>query len=315
MVGKVIFTEVNRSGLGDVLLGFISSYWLSKILKSELYTTNCHILNIFNIESIENIENPIVLKIFDDVKMYKYLKDENMVEKYQKENLVITSNQNFYSIFYENNSVKDIIKELCPDVTDCIKIFFENIRYKDYIQNRIDLLNIPENIIGLHIRLYRDYPGDGIYLSEKTIHQFESVLDILEKNKNNPVFISTDTMDVFDNFKDRNIIRTDKNIPKHCDYDRSLDNDIKSFIDLYAIGLCREVIISYWSNFSRIGVLRTKIPFYIVPLLIPEHLINNSWMKQYDGMVNKGAFNITYTSNELYRKGEHSEILSKHKNF
>lgn len=324
MTFKIIYSEFPGSGLGDILLGFISSYWLSKILDCEIYSNNEHIFNIFEIEKSNIPEEHLYLEILNDKNTFNNLLKENLIEKYKNKNLIIKSHQNFYSTFFKNESTKDIINKFCFDESDCIKEFFKSVKLKDYVIERLNKLNIPSNTIGIHIRACRKYVGrEAVYLSKEGSLIFKKALDQIEPNKNRPILLSTDDLDDLNIFNDRNVFLPDSDYPHHCDFNRSFENDLKAFSDIYALGMCEKVIISFWSNFSRIAVLRNKTPFYIVPMIVNDDYQSQRFIhekkiecKEKYSHYQYSSFNIDpIKEGDIYRIADHSEILSKHVNY
>tara|TARA_B110000211_G_C14012977_1_gene524077 strand:- start:875 stop:1300 length:426 start_codon:yes stop_codon:yes gene_type:complete len=118
-------------------------------------------------------------------------------------------------------------------------------------------------------------------------------------NNNEKIVLLSDNMELVipEMLKNNiDIIRIDGDVG-HSSKSENLNYE-KTLLDLLIIGTGKNNIISYWGNFSRLGILRTKKPFFIVAPYLNE---NHSFEK----------FNFNIKVPELYRKGEFYEILAK----
>jgi len=159
-----------------------------------------------------------------------------------------------------------------------------------------------ENKTVVHIRCINKWndcnTNDHCFDTLKTIGKFiKSIKQIV--NNNEKIVLLSDNMELVvpEMLKNNiDIVKIDGDVG-HSSKSKNLNHE-KTLLDLLIIGTGKNNIISYWSNFSRIGILRTKKPFILV-----SPYFNESHSKE--------KFNFNIKVPELYRKGEFYEMLAK----
>jgi hypothetical protein len=312
----IIFNS-DIGGLGDKLVGLASSWYLSKLLNCNLYIRDDKniIKSMFdsnpkleyNIFQIPDFNNKYDLSYGAGSKDFLNNVYNIINNKSKFQCIEIYANQNFYSVLYHKLNKIDILEEDVIRLTmDSLFQLKEHIlsdynKFKSII-NR-DINNEP--YLGIHIRTAENYHTESFKIDNECINRF---INTIRTSKYKNLLITTDNPNIKtiieNEFPDRKILYID-GYPHHVDKSSNIDYR-KVVLDLFLLGECKEAIISYWSNFSRIGVLRTKIPFKIVNLSIYP----NQWYDEVKNKPEKEWFNLSDNiSNQRY--GIFSEILSK----
>ena len=313
---KIIFYP-NRGGLGDSIVGCSSCFILSKVLdlKFEIANGLLKIYNYFDIPQEykckkENSINYNYEPNEENDKLFMY-SDLNI---FKNCDIHLTSGSNFSRFIYKNSN---FINKINIKETDVINYLFKNIlipkkQYLEKLNYYIDTYDIT-NIIGMQIRLGNKW-NDGFTknsLTEKTILNFINCLKYINKMDN----ISSDRiLLITDNYKEVSSYLNKYNIKNiiniHGEITHSLkENNVdyeKTSIDMLLIGHTKHSIISYWSNFGRIGVLQNKtINIWLVEPEFENNIINKNrqWRDKNDPDVIE------------FRKGHLNELLSKESSF
>ena len=147
-----------------------------------------------------------------------------------------------------------------------------------------------------------------IHYIANTIKRF---IDCFKKNtENNRLILVTDnllTKSIFESNGITDIVNIEGDITHSLKSHNQ--NFEKTLLDMLIIGECKHTIISYWSNFGRIGALRTKNKN--IWLIEPEFLNMN-----YRGRDWKRAWRDKEDPIVIgYRKASWKELLSKEESF
>jgi hypothetical protein len=297
-----------RGGLGDSTVGCMNAFILSKVLNAAFKIVNGPInyYNYFDIPDkykLNNIQKYDIFINYDPVKKYNDFFLYDNLNALKNKITVIKAGSNFCQFLYKNKNFKNKID---INEVDVIQYLFKNIiipkkTILEKLEKYNEIYNIENNTV-VHIRcINRWNDGNGenkIFDTSKTIGKFiKSIKQIV--NDNEKIILLSDNMEcVIPEMLKNNIdiIKIDGDVG-HSSKSRNLNYE-KTLLDLLIIGTGKNNIISYWSNFSRLGILRTKKPFFIVS---PHFNENHSPEK----------FNYNIEVPELYRKGEFCEILAK----
>jgi len=297
-----------RGGLGDSTIGCMNAFILSKVLNATFKIVNgpINFYNYFDIPDKYKLNN---ISKYDNFINYDPFTKYNDYFLYDNLNAlknkitIIKAGSNFSQFLYKNKNFKN---KLDIDEVDVIQYLFKNILIpKKKILEKLEKYNKMydiENKTVVHIRCINNWndcnTNDKCFDTLKTIGKFiNSIKQIV--NNNEKIVLLSDNMDmvvpeILKN--DIDIIKIDGDVG-HSSKSRNLNYE-KTLLDLLIIGTGKNNIISYWSNFSRIGILRTKKPFILVSPYFNE-------------LHSTKKFNFNIKAPELYRKGEFYEILAK----
>lgn len=313
--GNIVYLNSNV-GLGDQLLGYISCFWVAKILDLNLYCNNEHIRNVLDVgERFVELNKLTVISIQPETSTYNILRTVNLKEIF-KQYTGVTSGQNFFSILYINPHTCEHMKQLCPVEVNCVLEFFKQVKMLDSIRESINHILLPSaDTVAIHYRTQRQYNDDACQLIPDAYKPFVIAAKAIGARN---ILLITDDKEVFSKLqKDdfQNVYCYSYEQAQHSGTSNSIEADRRAFIEMYLIGQCKEAIISYWSNFSRLAIMRTLIPFYITKMLLDTDDKSNKWL---DGKKREGCLTLEDTSNirpipDVFRRGYDDELLTKHK--
>jgi len=302
----IIFTP-SSGGLGDGIVGCRSAFILAKVLGVDFKIANGSVkfYNFFDIpDKYKSKSTPNFTYCYTPSKDNDnvFLKSDLNIFKNKKINII--TGQNFSRFLYKNEYFKNKIN--IPEM-DVIQYLFENILIpKKSILNKLTDLKQKydiQNKVAVHIRcnnVWNDSNrNEGRFSVIKTINNFIQCIKTLNIDK--VVLLSDNMNNVRPIFKQHNIefIEIDGKVG-HSLKTSNLDYE-KTLLDMLLIGACKFSIISFWSNYGRIGVLRKKKDFFIVmPVL-------NQPIEKFD-------YNVKMNLDIIFRKGNNHEILSKEGN-
>jgi hypothetical protein len=247
-------------GLCDRILGLSASICIAKMLNMKILIKWDHtdLSSGFKINKEFNwYENQCEFKkvIFNNLEYRDYFKDENIIEKWGNDNILIWSNMNLFHYALQNPHLKHIIpSNYIEKMSEAIHLVLEEI----FIINKNILDNVPVYDKGIHIRT-----GDNqIYNKDKEESYREYIVNIFKKikdftNDNDNFFISSDCLlsfkiaeDCFKNFE------YNKGSIVHTNQEINEDGLNKVLLDLLTLCKCKnELYIGWHSNFSRISAL------------------------------------------------------------
>ena len=340
---NVICIPIN-AGLGDVCQSIISCFVLSKYLncnlkiqhkvfdlKSKYYFDlkkyfdipekyirkgekidkifNYNIFDKNHNKFIKNINFSNLIPLTKQTNLYKLDDDEKKTQN----NICIQTSYNFYSLLlssepnlnFDQSKITNLIfKEiLIPKKEHLDKINFYKKKY--------DL----GNLLSIHIRCATlwgdDNTGEIRFDITKTVYNFIEAMKKL--NYKGKVLLITDDIEYVSKIFEKeeiDYIFIEGNAT-HIKMSGVVDMDIeKLLMDLYLMSETKISLISYWSNFSKIGALRKMNNIYIVKAEIVED--EKKW---YDSHVISAKI-----KNILYKVGNQNEntiikyedLLNKH---
>ena len=303
-----IYYNPSRGGLGDSIIGLQSVFVLCKVLKLDLKILDGSVkfYNYFEIPEEYKAKKNINLSTnyFDyqpsNNDLNKYLQFDTNLLKFKNKNIIISSGSNFCQYLYLNKNFNIEIKQ-----EDVIKILFKKIIIPN--KNILDLVHSVNKVYNLkdkvcvHIRCNNKWNDSNSNETEfkvlDTIKQFTKCIKNITLE---PVLLITDNLELVKKVFQEEKIEYFVTPGEVCHSLKSNSIDfIKTLLDLLLIGETKISIISYWSNFSRIGVLRTLNTIYAVnPILNLE----------------KNKFNYNIYFNEKFKKIESKDILFKESN-
>jgi hypothetical protein len=269
-------------GLCDRIFGLATVWCLAKHYKTQFYIReNKPILSsIFNIkQDVFNIPHFRNIRYCSDVGQIKNAIGSPVIEVigYIK-----------HHILYKEKMVNDIpIGDVIKVMTD--ELFTLKNQNFEYLKNMFH----QGNYLGVHIRSFNIADDEPPIISQECIDRFIAAINSLDYQN---VFICSDNQTVITYIASKctkKIIHLDGNI---CHVDKTKNISSAEYdkvgLELFLLGECKEAIISPWSGFSRLGVLRTKIPFYVV---------NHNDMHY--------SYGWLCSNPEGFKKGEYSEII------
>tara|TARA_Y100001933_G_scaffold262044_1_gene318228 strand:- start:524 stop:1474 length:951 start_codon:yes stop_codon:yes gene_type:complete len=303
----------NWGGVGDAVVGCSSAFILSLILDAKLKITdgNIHFFDYFDIPDKYSLKDENQLKI-DDIYRYRPCKESddfflnNKLNIFKNKNIVIKTGSNFSRFLYKNKNFKHKIN--IPE-TDVIYHLFKNIlipksKYLNRLNKFINKYDV-HNSVCMQIRTFqfKEFLDLKNPLNvSKTIERFINCFKSLKHN--NKIVLTTDNYEMVKNLLEKNnikdIIFIDGKIT-HSRKSEKVDNE-KTLLDMLIIGECKHAIISYWSNFGRIGCLRTRHKsVWLVEPDFKKHTqeLKKQFRDKNDPLVNN------------FRQGGLSELLSK----
>lgn len=247
-------------GLCDRILGLSASICIANMLNMKILIKWDHsdLSSGFKINKEFNwYENQCEFRnvLMNNFEYCDYFKDENIIEKWGNDNILIWSNMNLFHYALQNPHLKHIIpSNYIEKMSEAIHSILENI----FIINKNILDNVPIYDKGIHIRT-----GDNqIYNKDKEESYREYIVNIFKKIKeftddNDNFFISSDCLlsfkiseDFFNNFE------YNKGCIVHTNEEINEDGLNKVLLDLLTLCKCKnELYIGWNSNFSRISAL------------------------------------------------------------
>jgi hypothetical protein len=299
-----------RGGLGDSIIGLQSAFILSKVLEVDFKILNGSV-NFFNYFEIP--KKYVEISIFDhkflnidyepnNKDLNKYFQFSNDLLDLKNRNILISSGSNFCQYLYLNKNLNIVIKQ-----EEVIKILFQEI-----IIPKLKILNMVESYkkiyklkekICVHIRCNNKWSDSNSnekeFKVDETIRKFSQCIRSITYE---PVLLITDNLEQVKNiFQEENVLFfVTPGLVSHSLKSNTIDYE-KTLLDLLLIGETHTSIISYWSNFSRIGVLRTLNTVYVVnPVLNMEKEKFNYCINFDQEFKNIKYSDIMYKENEIY---------------
>jgi hypothetical protein len=325
---KTVFFDPSLNGLGDCIVGCSSAFVLSQVLNMQFKILNgsIGIYSYFDIplsyqvvgplrslqprpQTVENHvsessgSNGIRNILYNRTPAEDAFWLTNDLSSLSASDLVVSSCMNFGRFIYRNPHVSS---RLTMPETNVINYLFKNILlpHPAHLQRFVSLQKElkMEDAICVHLRcddVWEDSnSGEARFVVNPTIRRFARCIKQC-RTEDQPVILISDHADrVVPIFADEDIKCSV--IPGETSHSSKCYNIdyAKTILDIMTIGACRTSIISYWSNFSRIGVLRTLI----TPWIVQPELQKNS-QHSWD-------FNVDIDSVE-FRQARLEELLSK----
>tara|TARA_B110000503_G_scaffold104464_1_gene155802 strand:+ start:472 stop:1503 length:1032 start_codon:yes stop_codon:yes gene_type:complete len=302
---KFLVYRSNKGGMGDRLLGAISTFILAYVNDYE-----------FRIEDFKPIS---FVEIFTSP-YYWWQKDWydspykrgrlNLESSYEEYSNVITGgtisdhypnsdvisvycNQNFISQIYKNPIYKSKLEKegIREDEAFIYALNFifdlEDEYKKNYVYLKHKLTLGVENLIGVHLRTNWNW-GDVPEIKSENIDLF---VEAIKNNTppNSRVLLCTDHPPLVDIIKEKLPmidIKTVKGAPVHLE--KTLDYEMKDMLkiiyEIWLLSECKVFIGSYWSNFSRLAVLKSNNSPILIEMMVNETASERTefWLKQRD---------------------------------
>jgi len=289
---KFLVYSTQNGGLGDRLFGLVSSYLLAllndynfriklddDVTYADVFTSPIDWWNEdwkqlplkrgrFNIES-------------DLLSNLDFFKNSTISEKFPMADCVyIYSNQNFIPYIFENPKYKTKLDKMGLTPENCFSKLLNNLlvfedefrENYEYLKNKLKEEN--KITIGVHIRTNRFW-GDVPEISNYTIETFNKVIDAISDG-DEKLFVCSDDEQVIFDLKNRygndrifaipgQAVHYSKNTKK------TIYDVMKTFFEIWLLSECDTIIASYWSNFSRVAVLKSMKSPIIVDMEISEN--------------------------------------------
>ena len=315
---KIIFVP-ERGGLGDGIVGCSSAFILSKVLNAEfkVKTGLVQFYNYFDIpDHYKTNENSNIIFNYEPSINHDNIFKNNYLSKFKNKSVIIKAGSNFSRFLYKN-----ILFENKIDIneTDVIQYLFKNILIPkkqyleklDYYVTKYDI----HNSVGIQLRMltFNNMADNPNPLHIRTIDRFIECFKKLTEN--NKLILITDNLEIskplFENNGISDIVNIEGNIThsiRHANKDYE-----KTLLDMLIIGECKHIMLSYWSNFGRIGVLRTK--HKSVWLIEPEFKDMNWWSNRGGKEAQRQWRDVDDPSVIEYRSASLKELLSKEQAF
>lgn len=337
MENKFLVYSTQNGGLGDRLFGLVSSYLLAllndynfriklddDITYADVFTSPIDWWNDdwkllplkrgrFNIES-------------DLINNLDFFKTQTISEKFPDSDCVyIYSNQNFIQYIFENEKYKNKLKELELTPENCFSKLINNLlvfedefqKNYDYLKSKLKSNNV--KTIGIHIRTNRFW-GDVPEISDNTLELFNKTIDAVSDGDERIFLCSDDEQVIFD-LKNRygddrvfavpgQAVHYSKNTKK------TIYDVIKTFFEIWLLSECDTIITSYWSNFSRVAVLKSMKQPVIVEMEISDNpkqptidWVNSKNIKTNDDL--RKHFNIPHPIDNGFRYAKMLALSTK----
>ena len=320
---SVVYYDPARHALGDAVVGCASAFVLSQAIGADfrILPGQLNLGSYFDIPAEHLVQEPL-----HNIPCMVYLHDpaqdralaETDLRLYgipigdhsgsptlaRRPALIVRSCMNFGRFIYRN---PHHIAHLPIPEPEVIHHLFEHIllprptHLQRFEQLRKELRM--EDAICVHVRcddVWGDSnTGEGRFAVDDTIRRFARCVKSVAK-PGSPVILLSDHVDrVLKVFLEESVVCL--TIPGEASHSSKsfAPNHEKTLIDLLTIGACRTAIVSYWSNFSRVGVLRTR---------------TKPWIVQASMMRRAGIpfeFNVCMGEGVEFRQAELSELLSK----
>ena len=287
-------TNEGFGGIGDRIVGLVSSFILALLLNYEfrihwkfpielnkIFNENNNIFwnkkdyDLKNINEIRLMDNDILDNEKQDLLINKI---HNL-----NDSISIVSNKFFVYYLLKNINFKERINLLNINeiniYRDAIHLLFNfnneiQLKYNKLLYNLCNYFTI-----GIQIRSF--IQEFNIKLSNDDYQEYIDYIDnIINKNKNKKIMllISSDSIQTTQYFSNKYsnyqqiIISGDIiHLEKSQQHNINLNNNIKLFLEIWALGKCNELIITNSSNFGRCAALRTmKIPYLCYKLVPPN---------------------------------------------
>lgn len=299
----LIYRPMISSGLGDVIFGCISTFLMAKIhnKKYKITIDSLNLFDYFNIPEEYKINHKIDIDYIKvNLKFDDYILHENII---REKNIVISTYYNFSQLLYKLYPYDEFLSQYKEH--ELIPYFFNNIGIpKSNVLEKCKKYNYEDSVC-VHIRcgdVWSDSNcNDEQFKVKETVYRFVDCIKNLHYTGN--LYLLSDNMPYVTKIFDQENIKyqTIEGIVGHSG--KSIQNPVpndceKTIVDLYIIGECTQSVISYWSNFSRIGVLRTGKDTNIV---LPD--LNQPF--------DVFGFNVQFKDHELSRIAKPWELLSK----
>lgn len=335
--GKFLVYSTQNGGLGDRLFGLVGTYLLAvlnnynfriklddDISYADIFTSPIDWWNDdWKLLPLRrgrlNIESNLINNL-------DFFRKENLSEKFPTADCVyIYSNQNFIPYLFENTNYKNKLGELGLTVENCFSkvlnylLVFEDEYQKNYDYLRDKLKERGKKTIGVHVRTNRFW-GDVPEISDTTVELFNTVIDAISDG-DETIFLTTDDEKLVFEYKDKFGNDRVMSIPGQAVHysknsNKTIYDVVKTFYEIWLLSECDDIIASYWSNFSRVAVLKSMKNPLIVEMVLSENpkqptidWINEKNIKSSDDL--RKHFNIPHPIDNSFRRARMLALSTK----
>lgn len=257
-------------GIGDLLLGLVTSYCISKLTKRKFviqlddYPDLSSVVKFKSCYLKTDSHKPECVIRYNnkDIQRYLYTFDPS---DWENKNVMIWSNQNLLQYFISNPLVDDMglvldEKLYSNFIRDNTQEFFENVlEFTDEI-----ILPDLSNVIGIHIRTNDDQllnSNQSVKYVSFIEDQFLTYKTHIENTTSiRSVFIASDNHlaekiadSIFIGYKV--IVNDGPIVSTRHNYSGKLEGYKRAFYDMISLGRCRRIYLRLNTNFSRLGAM------------------------------------------------------------
>ena len=289
---RYIVYKTNDGGVGDKLIGAMNAFLLAYVNGYSFRiddNTNTPLVEVFTSDhqwwSRDWYEQPLkrgrlnLLSSYDE--MTNYI-TEGVIEDYypNSECLYFYSNQNLVPFFFQNPIYREKLERLGVDEKTVYPEIFHFIfnledEYKknfNYLKSK--LFADVKYVIGVHVRTNWNW-GDVPQVSKNTIQNY---IRAINQNylPNARVLISSDSQEAYEMVKqgviDMDVVRISGDaIHIGKDENSKINDMLKAIYEIYLLSETDLLIGSYWSNFTRLSVMRNPRKTILVELDIEPY--------------------------------------------
>jgi hypothetical protein len=314
---KYIVFKTNDGGVGDRLIGAMNAFLLAYVNDYHFRIheeNNVPLVEIFTSQhqwwSKDWYEQPLkrgrlnMLASYDD--MISYITEGTIEDYYpNSECIYFYSNQNMISYFLKNPIYKKKLDKLGVDKRTIYSEIFHYLftledEYKknfNYLKSK--LFSNVQYVIGVHLRTNWNW-SDVPQLSKNSIEKF---INAINQNylPNARVLISSDSDEAYtlvkNNIKDMDVVRVSgEAVHISKNKDSKINDLLKAIFEIYLLSECDSLIGSYWSNFTRLSVMRNPRKVILVELDVePYETANQStryWIEEMEKSIDDVIGNI-----------------------
>ncbi len=337
--GKFIVYSTQSCGLGDRLFGLIGTYLLSILnnyhfrIKLDDDITYADVFQSpipwwsddWKLQPLKRGRLNIESNLADNLGLFT---DKTISESYPNSDcLYLYSNQNFIPYLFQNDNYKEKLSNMGLTVENAFKLTLESLLQfeNEFIPNYEFLKNkLRENgkkVVGMHVRTNRFW-GDVPEISNYTIDQFHRAVDVALNDDIN-LFVCSDDEEVIFKLKtrygnDRVISIPGQSTHYSKNNKKKMYDVLKTFFEIWLLSECDYIIASYWSNFSRVAVLKSMKKPLIVELDIHENpkQPTRDWVNSFGNVdientdILRKHFNIPNPVDGL-RRADITELMTK----
>jgi hypothetical protein len=304
---NVVYFDPSINGLGDCIIGLASAWVLAQVLQAEFRVLNGFLDPYFAIPPSYRAPGvgpgTIIWKheywARDPAEQWRA-----KVAQWQGRSLVVQAYSNFSRFLYR---IPEFAARVPVPETEVFMRLFRDVllphpTHAERFARLSEELKL-EQALCVHVRcddVWGDSnTGERRFDVDGTIRRFARCVRSLTRGEMPVVLISDHPDRVLSLFAEEGI--TCSMIPgqvAHSGKSTSVDHE-KTMMDLWTIGACREAVLSYWSNFSRIGALRAgeRRPWIVEPVV-------RGWDGPFD-------FNVRVGRDVEWRQADLAELLSK----
>lgn len=289
----------NESGLGDRLLGILSTFLYAMVhnyhfrikdfepilLQDIMYSKYPWADNLWQRQNLKRG----VFNFNNNIKgLEELLTDGVVVDRYPETDcIMVHCNQNFIPYIFQNPAFKDRLEEMELTIENVFEELFDHLFvFREQYQTNYDYLK--ENIlaksgktIGVHLRT-NHFWGDVPYVDEVTFQNFVKAIEsVIEEN--DKIFLATDDKKYVELFREKfpnNKVHCLKGRVVHNtkSENQTVEDFVKTFYEIKLLSECDVRVLSYWSNFSRVAALIGKDNNIVVDFVVDP---TANWQTKY----------------------------------